>query len=130
MQSFTRFLDDLLDRQLEPVGISFLSSEGTELATQDAIIRIVDVPIDNVAGAVSHLFLSREIGDRPDRVKVFAFKKAQRIRFGNAFPGDNFLVEVAQRAALDEKLHETNLRKTAALAMTQRKWTQIRKSRL
>src|SRR4051812_7837673 len=117
MQSFTRFLDNLLYRQLEAISIALLSSEGTKLATEDAVIRIVDVAIDNVAGAVADFFLAHEIGNRPDGIQVFAFKKAQRILFGNAFSSDNFLVEVAQRAALNEKLHKTKLRKTAGLAM-------------
>jgi len=42
--------DDLLDRKLESISIALLFGEGTKLATQDAIVRVVDITIDDVTG--------------------------------------------------------------------------------
>src|SRR5438876_10827164 len=97
--------DDFLDTVLEAVGVAFFAGKGAKLAAQDAVVGIVDVAIDNVAGIVAVLPLPNEIGDRADGIEVFAFKQAQAVGFGNTFTGDNFLVDVAQFAAFEKKAH-------------------------
>ena len=99
------FCDDFLDGELEAVGVAFLARERAELARQDAVIRVVDVAVDDVAGAVADLFLPRKIRDGADGVQVLGFKQPQRVGLGNAFAGDDLVVNVAQFAALNEKIH-------------------------
>ena len=56
LQRLARLLDNFLDGKLEAVGVAFLARERAELAGQDAVIRVVDVAVDDVAGAVADLF--------------------------------------------------------------------------
>jgi hypothetical protein len=56
LQGFPRLFNDLLDGQLEAVGVAFLARERAELARQDAVVRVVDVAVDDVAGAVANFF--------------------------------------------------------------------------
>src|SRR5262245_38692773 len=106
VQSFASFLDNLFNGKLETIRISLLSSEGTELATQDAVIVIIEVTIDNVAGPIANLSLSGEVGDGSHGVQILALEKAQRIGFGNSLACGNLVVKVPQFAALNEELHE------------------------
>ena len=105
LQRFARLLNHLRDAQLEAVRVALLARERAELAGEDAVVRVVEVAIDDVAGAITDLLLPREIGDGPEGVKVFGFKQPQRIGFGNAFARRDLVVEVAQFAALDEEIH-------------------------
>lgn len=104
-QGFARFLHYFIHRKLETVGVAFLARKRTELARQNAIVRIVDIPIDDIAGAVAHFALPDEIRDCPEGVQVPGFKQAQRVGFGNALAGNDFVVNVAQIALLNEKIH-------------------------
>ena len=99
------FCDDFLDGELEAVGVALLAGEGAELAAQDAVVRVVDVAVDDVAGAVAHLALAGEVGDGADGVQVLALEKAERVGLGDPFAGGDLVIEVAEFAALDEKLH-------------------------
>ena len=116
LQRLARLLDDLLDGQLEAVGVALLAGEGAELAAQDAVVRVVDVAVDDVAGAVAHLALAGEVGDGAEGVQVLALEQAQRVGLGNALAGGDLVVEVAQFAALDEKLHKLRLAEREGLA--------------
>jgi hypothetical protein len=109
-------LNDFINRQLEPVGIALLSGKGTKLAAQDAVVRVVDVAIDDIAGPIANFSLARHIGYRPDRIYILALEKAQRVRFGNAFAGDNLVIDVPEIAALDEKLHKDTITENASFS--------------
>src|SRR5690242_13417094 len=60
-QRITGFGGDFFHGELKTVGIAFFSGESAELAAQDAIIRVVDVTIDDIARAVTNLALAREV---------------------------------------------------------------------
>src|SRR5882762_6807609 len=79
LQRFARLPDDLLDGKLKAVGVAFLFREGAELAREDAVVRVVDVAVDDEAGAVAVLFRADEIGDGSKGVQVLRFKQPQRI---------------------------------------------------
>ena len=84
-ESVSRFLHDFLHRELETVCIAFFASEGAKLSqTQDAVIPVVDVTIDDVAGAVAVLPLAHDFSHRTNCVQVFGLKQAQRIGFIDA----------------------------------------------
>ena len=61
-QRLARLLDNFLDGMLEAVGVALFAGEGAELAAQDAVIGVIDVAVDDVAGAIADLALPR-----PDR---------------------------------------------------------------
>jgi len=105
LERLTRLFDHLRNGQLETIRVAFLARERAELAAQDAVIRVVDVAIDDVAGAVANLLLPREISDGAEGVQVFGLKQPQRVGFGNALAGGDLVLEVAQFAALDEEMH-------------------------
>src|SRR5205085_12533316 len=72
--------------------------------------------------------LPHEISDRADRIEVFALEEAQAVRIGNAFAGDNFVVDVAQFAAFEKKAHR-NLNppwNTTSVTVTTRKTVLIK----
>ena len=91
-ERLARLLHNLFDGQLKAVGVAFLARERAELARQDAIIRVVDVAVDDVAGAVAGFFLARQIGDGADGVQVLRFKQPERVGLGNAFAGGDLVV--------------------------------------
>jgi hypothetical protein len=110
-QRFARFLDHLGNRELEAIGVAFFAGEGAELAAEDAVVRVVDVAIEDVGGVVSAFAGADEIGDRTDGVEVFAVEKAEGVVFGNALAFDDFVVEIAEFAVAEGKVHAVASRK-------------------
>src|SRR5208282_6341812 len=108
--------DDFLDGELEAVGVALLAGKGTELAAQDAIIRVVDVAVDDVAGATAGFALASEVGDGANGVEVLALEEAERVGLGNSLAGGDLVIEVTEFAVLDEELHNLRLAEWASLA--------------
>ena len=108
--------DDFLDAKLEAVGVALLAGEGAELAAQDAVVRVVDVAVDDVAGAAARFALASEVGDGADGVEVFALEQAESVGLGDPLAGGDLVIEVAEFAALDEKLHKLRVAELAGLA--------------
>jgi hypothetical protein len=100
VQCLPRLLHDLLDAVLKTVRIPFFSGKRAELATQDAVIGIVDVAINNIAGSIPHLALAHQVGQGTERVEVLALQQAQGLRFGDTHPGRDLLVDVAKLTSL------------------------------
>ena len=101
---------------MEAIRISLFPGERAELAAQNAIVRVVNVTIDDVAGPIADFSLPDHVGDCADGVYVLALEEPESFRFGDALTGDNLVVDVPQFAALDEKLHTIGLPKLAGLA--------------
>src|ERR1019366_6964572 len=96
---------DFLDGELEAIGVALLAGEGAELAAQDAVIRVVDVAVDDVAGTAGHFALPDKVGDGAENVQVVALEKAERVGLGNPLAGGDLVVKIAEITALDEELH-------------------------
>ena len=60
----TRRLDDLRDGQFEGMRVALAGAEGAELARENADVRIVDVPIQDISGPIPVFPLPDNIGDR------------------------------------------------------------------
>src|SRR5688572_4014733 len=105
-ESFTRFLDDVIHGELKAVGVALFAGERAELAAQDAVVRIVDVAVQNVARAIAALPFPHEIRDCADGVEVFAFEKAKSIRLGNTLRRDHFFVDISKIAVAKRKRHQ------------------------
>ena len=104
-QRLARLLDNLLQRELEAVGVALLAGERAELAAQNAVVRVVDVAVDDVAGAVAHLAPPGQVCNGAQGIQILAFEQPQRVGLGNPLAGGDLFVEVANFAVLDEKLH-------------------------
>src|SRR5438445_5245605 len=125
-----RFLHDFIHGQLEAVLVAFLARERAKLAAQDAVVRVIDIAVDDVAGAAAVPAPVDEVRNGADRVEVFALEEPQGVGVGNPLTRNDFVVEVAQLAALNKKVHEQQLTANAvwgkrSLTAEERKWTQI-----
>src|ERR1700679_4167023 len=120
LQRLAGFPDNFFDGKLEAVRIAFLAREGTELAGKNAVIRVIDVAIDDVTGPVANLALAHKIRNGPDGVQIPGFKQPQGAGLRNAFASDDLVVDVAQFAALNEKIHAIDLTENGHLANRQR----------
>ena len=67
-QGFARFFDDFFDGKLETIGVAFFTGKGAELAGENAVIGIIDVAVDDVAGAIADFALAHEIRDGADGI--------------------------------------------------------------
>jgi hypothetical protein len=54
---------------------------------------------------ISNFALPHEIRNRAERVQILRFKQSQRVGLGNTFARDDLVVNVAQLAVLNEKIH-------------------------
>jgi len=115
-QRLARFLNNFLDGKLKAVRVAFLARERAKLAGQNAIIGIIDVAIDDVARTIADFELPRKIRNRADGVQIFRLEQSQRGAFRNALARNDFVVDVAQFAALNEKIHTIDLTEIARLA--------------
>ncbi len=79
LQRLAGLRDDLRDAKLKPVRVARLARKRTELAAQDAVVRVVDVAVQDIARPVADPALPGKVGDGPDGVQIFALKKAQRV---------------------------------------------------
>ena len=85
---------------LKAIGVPLLAGKGAELAGEDAVVRVVDVAIDDVAGALADLSLPDEIRDGTDGVEILGFEQALGVGVGDSFARHHFVVDVAQVAVL------------------------------
>ncbi len=113
---------------LEAVGVALFAGERAELAAQDAVVGVIDVAIDDVAGAVAGFALAGQVRDGADGVQVLRFKQPERVGLGNAFARGDLVVKVAQSAALGEKIHRPKLKcgNTTSATVTTRNTMLIR----
>src|SRR4051812_3443861 len=94
VQGGTSFLDDFLNGQLESIGIPLLFGESAKLAAQDAVVGVVNIAINDVAGTVAVFALADQLGNGADGVEVFGFEQAKGVGIGNALTGCDFVVQV------------------------------------
>ena len=105
IQGFAGLLDDLVHGELEAVGVALFAGEGAELAGEDAVVRVVDVTVDDVVEAIARLFLAGEVGDGADGIDILALEQAEGVGLGDASTGGDLVIEVAQGVVLGEKVH-------------------------
>jgi hypothetical protein len=109
VQRLTGLLDYLLNPKLKSVSIPLFPSKGAELTTENAVVRIVDITVQNITGLVACLTLSDKVGDGSDGVQVLAFEQPQGIGLRNSFVCGDLFIKVPQFAALNEKLHQIEI---------------------
>jgi hypothetical protein len=67
--------------------VALLAGEGAELAAQDAVVRVVDVAVEDVAGPVAVLTAVDQIRDGAE-AQIARLEQAQGIGLGEALAGD------------------------------------------
>ena len=103
-----RHLEDFLQRIRIGVLLAFFLAERAELARlpQHADVRVVDVAVHVVVGAVPVQALSGDVRQVADGVDVLGFIEAHALLESEAQPRFDFFENIAQRAALDARAHE------------------------
>jgi len=108
-KGFASFLYDLIQVELKSVRIALLPRKRAKVTAQDAVVRIVNVPVDDVTGPVAGLALAHDLGDGADGVQVLRLEQAKRVTLRDSFPGSDFVVDVLQPASLDQEMHNKDL---------------------
>src|SRR5262249_42870135 len=88
---------------LKTIRIALLSRERAELATQDAVVGIIDVAINDIAGPIADHSLARQVSDRSHGVQILALEEPQRIGLGNSLACGNLVIKVPQFAPQKKK---------------------------
>ena len=108
-----RRTDNLRDRHFERMRITLSRSEGAKLAGQNADVRIIDVTIENIGGAIPVFSFADDIGDQTECVDVSGSVELYRFLVVNPFCCDNLLVNRTKRrrneAGAREIFHRINL---------------------
>ena len=94
-EGFACLLDDLIHAELKAISISFLSAKSAKLTTENAVIGVVDVPIDDVARTVSHLSCASKIAQCRDGIEVWGLPHPQGVGLGESFTACQLVVKVA-----------------------------------
>ena len=106
-------LDDLGDGQFECVRVTFPGTKRAELARKNADVGIVDVPIQDIGGAISVFSLPDDICDQPERINVGGAIEARGFVLVNSFSCHDLIADRAQflRNESDacETFHKLNL---------------------
>ena len=89
-------LDDLGDGQFEGMRVAFPGTKGAELARENADVRIVDVPIQDIGGAIPVFSLPDDIGDEPERIDVGGAIETRRFVLVDSFSCHDLIADRAQ----------------------------------
>ena len=103
-----RHLEDFLQRIRIGVLLAFFLAERAELARlpQHADVRVVDVAVHVVVGAVPVQAFAGDVRQVADGVDVLGLVEAHALLEGEAQSRFDLFEDVAQRAALDARAHE------------------------
>src|SRR5205823_11143002 len=93
--------------------IAFPGAKSAELARENANIRIIDVAIQDIRGAISVFSLPNHIGDETKGVDICGAIKARSFVLVDSFRRNDFLADRAQflryKPAPCEIFHKLNL---------------------
>src|SRR5579863_753900 len=90
------FFDDFFDGKLEAVGIALFAGESAELATENAVVGVVDVAIDDVAGAITVFAAALDIRDCAEGVEIGGLEELLGVSVGDSLAGVDFGINVPQ----------------------------------
>ena len=96
MQRLPSRLDDLGDGYFECMRIAFSGAKGAELTRKNADVRIIDVAIQNISGAVPVFSFPNDIGDEPERINVCGAIEARCFLLVDPFSGHDLIADRAQ----------------------------------
>jgi hypothetical protein len=104
-EGFAGFGQHLVEGQLEAVGVAFLAGEGAELATEDAVIGVIEVAVDEVGGVGSDAAVAEFVGQGTEGVEVAGSEEGQGFLGGEALAVEESLAKGLERGALPAAVH-------------------------
>lgn len=99
LEGFAGFLDHFIDGEFEAVLVTFFAGEGAELATEDAVIGVIDVAVDDIAGAGVVTLAVGEVGEAADGGDIGVLQEEEGVLFGDALAGVDFIGDGAEDLA-------------------------------
>ena len=66
LERLTCRLDDFGDGHFERMWIAFPGAEGAELARKNADVGVIDVPIQDISGAIPVFSFTNDVGDHAE----------------------------------------------------------------
>ena len=96
LERLARRLDDFVDSQFEGMRVAFSSTKRAELAREKADVGVIDVPIEDVGGAVPIFALPNDVGDEPERIDVGGAIESRSFVLVDPLSGDDLIADRAQ----------------------------------
>ena len=113
LKRLTGGLDDLRDGEFEGVRVAFPGTKGAELARKNANVGIIDVPIQDIGGAIPVFSLPNDVGDQTECINVRGAIEARRFVLVDSFTRHDLIADRAQflrnEADAREIFHRLNL---------------------
>ena len=98
--------------QLKPVVVALLAAEGAELAAQDAVVGVVDVPVEDVGSLAPIAALVGEVGQSRQRVEVPGLEQPQPVSGRQSLTGDHLVPNVLKPVGSVEQIHRCRKQQT------------------
>ena len=73
--------------------VTFPSAEGAKLTGENADVGVINVPIENISGAVPVFSFTNDIGDRAEGVDVGGSIQAVSFAVVDSFCGDDLIID-------------------------------------
>ena len=96
LECFLRFLDHLRQIVLVSTRITPPPVKRAKITVEDANVGVIDVPIENVGGAVPIFALPNDVGDEPERIDVGGAIELRSFVLVDPLSGDDFIADRAQ----------------------------------
>jgi hypothetical protein len=113
LKRLARRLDDFGDSHFEGVRVAFSSTKCAKLAREKANVGVIDVPIEDVGGAVPVFAFPHDVGDEPERIDVGGAIESRSFVLVDPLSGDDLIADRAQflrnEADACEIFHKFNL---------------------
>lgn len=104
-ERFACFVDDFFYGVLKSIGVALLSRKGAELAAQYAVVGVVEIAVNDVAGAVACFAIPRHVRQCPHCVEVLFVEKAHCLGVGNPLAGCHFVIDAGQVPGPGNRTH-------------------------
>ena len=88
--------DDVGDGQFERMRVALSGAKRAELARKKANIGIIDIPIQNVGGAIPIFSLPNNVGDEPECIDVGGAIESRSVVLVDPLSGDDLVADRAQ----------------------------------
>ena len=85
--------DDLRNGDFKRVRVAFSGAKSAELTRENADVRVIDVPIQDIGGAISVFSLPDDVGDEPERVDVCGAIEARCFALVDPFSCEDLIAD-------------------------------------
>src|ERR1700760_961497 len=113
LKGLARCLDNLRDGQFKGMRVAFPGPERAELAREDADVRVIDIAVQDVSGAIPVISPPNNVWDQSKRIDVGRAIRLGRLFLVYSFRRYDFIVDRAQflrkKPGACEIFHKFNL---------------------